>query len=170
MVSKLAFDNNEFDIKYNKYSKLLYRTAYQYLLRTDAAEDIVQEAFIKLFTRKKSFNDSEHEKAWLLRVTINLCKNYLVSKSANETELNEDIISGEANFKEKSETQIDLEHQLDKLSPQQRTCIYLYYYEGYKIKEISAMLDLNINTIKSILSRARQSLRNYIDKENGDEL
>ncbi len=170
VVSKLAFNNDDFETKYNKYSNIIFRTAYQYLLNTDAAEDIVQETFVKLFTNKKAFNDAEHEKAWLIRVTINLCKNFLVSKTSTELELNEGIVKSDSSFEEKSEQQIDMERQLNKLTPEQRACIYLYYYEGYKIKEISDILNLNGNTVKSILSRARQTLKSNINKENHNEL
>lgn len=169
-MSKLAFDNNEFDKKYDKYSKLLFRTAYQYLLNVYASEDVVQEVFVRLFTNKKPFKNEEHEKAWLIRVTINLCKNHLSSKTSKEIALNEEILKNDLPFEEKSENQIDIERELKKLTPEQRSCIYLYYFEGYKVKEISEILNLNENTVKSLLGRARQTLKNNINKENGYEV
>ena len=140
------------------------------MMDKDSAEDILQEVFIKLFTNKKPFNDAEHEKAWLMRVTINLCKNQLSSKASGETELNEEIAENSEAFESNSEQRLDIERILRKLSPEQRGCIYLYYYEGYKIREISEMLVMNINTVKSVLKRARQTLKINLDKENNDEL
>ena len=168
-MKKRAFNENEFEEKYQRYSKLLFRTANQYLLDADAAEDVVQEVFVKLFTRNKRFKDGEHEKAWLIRVTVNCCKNRLTSPKSRETELF-DSAAVEQTFEKDSEMQIDFERELKKLSPEQRTCIYLHYYEGYKITEISELLKMKENTVKSVLSRARQTLRTNFEKEKEYEL
>lgn len=59
-----------------KYSDMIYRIAYQRVLNQYDAEDIVQEVFVKLLCNKNYFRDGEHVKAWLIRVTVNLCVNY----------------------------------------------------------------------------------------------
>ncbi len=169
-MGKLTFDSNDFEAKYNKYSKLIFQTAYQYILNFDAAEDVVQDVFVKLFTKKKVFNSDEHEKAWLLRVTINRCKNHLTSASSKVLELSDENVSDGIFLEEKSEKRIDIERELNKLTGQQRICIYLYYFEDYKIKEISDMLNIKENTVKSILKRARQTLKNNLNEEDDYEL
>ena len=80
-MSIIEFDNQRFDDLYQKYADIVFRTAYNFLLNKDDAEDIVQEVFIKYFISNKTFNDDNHEKAWILTVTANLSKNVLRSKS-----------------------------------------------------------------------------------------
>lgn len=167
---KKVYNEAEFNEKYDKYCKIVYRTAYQYLFNIDMAEDVVQDAFVKLFINKKCFNDSEHEKAWLLRVTINLCKNVLKSKTYHSLELNNESEIFENSFEDKSNFKIDIMNQLKKINAQQRTAIYLYYFEGFSIKEISKIMKIKENTVKSHLKRAKQKLRINIEKEHKYEL
>ena len=154
----------------SKYSKLIFQTAYQYLFDFGAAEDVVQDVFVKLFIKKKVFNSPEHEKAWLLRVTINQCKNYLSSASSKVLSLNDENIGDLRRFENESEQYIDIQRELEKLTGQQRVCVYLYYFEDYKVREISEMLKMKENTVKSVLSRARQTLKNNLDEEDDYEL
>lgn len=165
-MPRKTFEEIEFDEKYDKYSQLIYRTAYHYLLNVDSAEDITQEVFVKLLTNSKTFNDEEHEKAWLLRVTINLCKNVLKSKSNSNIEINDEIQIIDNSFEEKSINKIDMKKQIEGLSPIQRTVIYLHYYEGFSISEIARITRINQNTIKSHLKRAKTTLKNNIEKEH----
>jgi len=65
--------------KIDMYTEVLYRIAFTYLGNRSDAEDIVQETFLKYIKKKTKFDNDEHEKAWLIRVTINLCKDYLKS-------------------------------------------------------------------------------------------
>ena len=85
-MSVIEFDNQRFDDLYQKYAGMIFRTAYNFLLNKDDAEDIVQEVFIKYFISNKSFKDSNHEKAWILTVTANLSKNVLRSKARQNLE------------------------------------------------------------------------------------
>lgn len=166
LMAKYEYDESIFTEKYDKYSKLIYRTAHQYLLNVDSAEDITQEVFVKLLTNKKAFNEDEHEKAWLLRVTVNLCKNTLKSKHSNDVALNDEIKIIDNSFEDKSISKIDMKKQIEFLSPIQRTVIYLYYYERYSIKEISKITQINQNTVKSHLKRAKENLKNNIEREH----
>ena len=90
-MSIIEFDNQRFDDLYQKYAGMIFRTAYNFLLNKDDAEDIVQEVFIKYFISNKTFNDDDHEKAWILTVTANLSKNVLRSKSRQNLELDDTI-------------------------------------------------------------------------------
>ena len=90
-MSIIEFDNQRFDDLYQKYAGIVFRTAYNFLLNKDDAEDIVQEVFIKYFISNKAFNDDNHEKAWILTVTANLSKNVLRSKSRQNLELDDTI-------------------------------------------------------------------------------
>ena len=166
-MKKYIYSDAEFNEKYNKYCNLVYRTAYQYLFNIEFAEDVTQEAFVKLLTYDKDFHDDEHEKAWLLRVTINLCKNILKSKSYQNLELKNEIAIYENAFEENSDNKIDISIYLKHLSAEQRTAIYLYYYERLKIKEISKVMKIKENTVKSHLKRAKQNLKIYIERGAG---
>ena len=86
-MSIIEFDKQRFDDLYQKYAGMIFRTAYNFLLNKDDAEDIVQEVFIRYFISNKTFNDDNHEKAWILTVTANLSKNVLRSKSRQNLEL-----------------------------------------------------------------------------------
>ena len=90
-MSIIEFDNQRFDDLYQKYAGMVFRTAYNFLLNKDDAEDIVQEVFIKYFISNKTYNDDNHEKAWILTVTANLSKNVLRSKSRQNLELDDTI-------------------------------------------------------------------------------
>lgn len=169
-MKKYIYSDAEFNEKYNKYCNLVYRTAYQYLFNVEFAEDVTQEAFVKLLTYDKDFHDDEHEKAWLLRVTINLCKNILKSKSYQNLELKNEIAIYENAFEENSDNKIDISIYLKHLSAEHRTAIYLYYYERLKIKEISKVMKIKENTVKSHLKRAKQNLKIYIEREQDYEL
>jgi len=136
-----------------KYSDLLLRVAFSYMKNIHDAEDMVQETFVKLMQKGSMFESEEHERAWLLRVTINLCKNRLKTVWFKKTEpLKEQTISF---TKEEGEVlNIVLE-----LPVKYRSVIQLYYYEGYHIKEIADILGYKEATVASQLQRARKQLR-----------
>lgn len=139
------------------YSDMLIRIAYQNLGTMLEAEDIVQEVFIKLI-REKSFSDEKHLKNWLIKVTINLCRDRKRNswyKKRVELKDNLKNVSNDINDMEFIE-------DIKKLSMDYRNVIYLYYYEGYKINEISEILGKSENTISSQLRRARNKLKNII--------
>lgn len=137
----------------DKYSNMIYRLA---LIRTktkENSEDVYQEVFLRLAKKMPEFKSEEHEKAWIIKVTINCSKNLLNSKFLkNTTELKEEIP-----FETKERHEIY--YAVQKLPLKYRTIIHLYYYENYKINEISQMLKMKENTVKSYLARAREKLK-----------
>lgn len=138
------------------YSGSMLRAAYSVLKSTEDAEDAVQDAFLKLIQKKPQFRSSEHEKAWLLRVTINISKNMLKSASRNNMPATEEIPCSD----EKSE----LLAVVMSLPERYRTVIHLYYYEGYSIKETAAILKLPAATVGTRLARARNLLKGEISE------
>ena len=140
-----------------KYSPALLRAAFSVLRNTADAQDAAQEAFLRLLEKRPAFNDEQHEKAWLLRVTINAAKN--MRKAAARTEP-----IGETTafvYEEYSETL----NAVLSLPVKYRTVIHLYYYEGYSIKEIAAILEVPPATVGTILSRGREKLRTMLKEE-----
>ena len=127
-------------------------------LKKDALilEDVIQNVFIKLI-KEPNFKDESHMKAWLIRVTINQCKDFNKMAWYRRTE----SLSDELMIPFTKEEQGVLE-EVFKLSKNYRNVIYLYYFEGYSIKEIANILNKSENTISSQLSRARKVLKNIL--------
>jgi len=164
-MSIIEFDNQRFDDLYQKYAVIVFRTAYNFLLNKDDAEDIVQEVFIKYFISNKTFNDDDHEKAWILTVTANLSKNVLRSKSRQNLELDDTIKIVDHKFDKAITNHLDLEEAMKKLTANQRLVIYLFYYEQIPIKNIAKIMKSNENTVKSHLLRAKSKMKTYLEKE-----
>lgn len=140
--------------RYDLYKTMLFRITFSYLGNKQDCEDILQEAFIKLCYYAPDFPSDEDEKRWIIRVTINLCKNHLQSywnrKKVNLEELEEyayDQAEGET-LKE-----------LLKLPEKYKTVIQLYHIGGYKISEIADFLKLSESAVKMRLKRGRKLLR-----------
>ena len=142
-----------------KYSKMVFQIAYQNCFIKSNSEDITQDVIIKLWKNIDKIKNEEHLKAWLIRTTINAAiDNNKSHKNRYEVELEEN----EQNSFE-DEDQYVLE-ELKKLKPISRNIIYLFYYQGYKTKEIAKILNMNINTVSTNLSRAKQELKNILEE------
>ncbi len=147
----------------DKYADMVYRVALTRCGTIENAEDIFQEVFLKFSEKMPKFENSEHEKAWFIRVTINLTKNI---KSNN---WNKKVVSLDENipFEEKEES--DVFSVVCELPTNYKTVIYLSYYEGYKVREIANIMNANENTIKTWLSRAREILKEKLEGGFEDE-
>lgn len=143
-----------------KYADMIYRIAYQKVLNRYDAEDIVQDVFVKLLSNKSYFRDEEHMKAWLIRVTINLCINYNKSLARQKT------VSVEQLDIPFTQQETGVLEELYLLPEDERNILYLYYYEGYKIREIAKILRQKQNTINSKLTRARNKLKRIMEVNN----
>lgn len=140
-----------------KYSDMVYRLALTRTKSKENSEDVYQEVFFRLARKLPKFESEEHEKAWIIKVTINCSKNLLNSKFLKyNSELKEEII-----FETKERH--DIYYAVQELPLKYRTIIHLYYYEQYKINEISKILNISENTIKSRLARAREKLKQKIE-------
>ena len=141
----------------NKYSDMLYNIAIGYLKNKDDAEDIVQEVFMRFITyaRKNSFKDKDHEKYWLIRVTINLCNNELKSAKRKNKLIVNDIENLEISYL-KEDYMFDIINSLDK---KYRDVVRLFYIEDFKISEISKILSISEDNVKTRLKRARNKLK-----------
>lgn len=152
-----SFGTNEYIQQVlEKYSTMLIKLAYTYLKNIADAEDVTQDVFVSLMRREKGFNSEDHEKAWLLRVTINKCKNQLKSAQNRLNVPLDDDISYLP--EEKSEVL----HIVTDLPEKYRTVIHLYYYEEYSINEIAELLAKRPATIGTWLARGRNLLKNKL--------
>ena len=136
-----------------KYGDMVYRIAITHTSSPENAEDVFQDVFIAYSEKILGFKDEEHKKAWLIRVTINKCKNILASSWNRKTvELDEKL-----GFE--TEEELGVFEAVNNLPENYKTVIYLIYYEGYKVKEIAEILKTNENTIKTWAFRAREMLK-----------
>lgn len=140
----------------DKYKDTVFRIALNYYGNTYDAEDTVQEVFLKLYTCSKQFENHEHIRNWLIRVTINQCKNTLRMPWRNRNVDLEDL--AESITFEHSE-QSDLFLSVMSLPEKYRTVLYLFYYEEFSVKEISKILKLQESAVTTRLSRARNQLK-----------
>ena len=147
------------------YRQTVFRCAYCSLKSYSEAEDITQEVFLSLYTYNGTFNDDHHVKAWLLRVTMNKCRNLLKS-AFRKLSVPFEEAGDKAVFEEKNE----LLELVMTLKPKLRTPLYMYYYEEYSVKEIAELLGEKETTITTRLSRGRQKLRELLTREDKDEL
>ena len=143
-----------------KYGDSLMRIAYTYTRNMEDAQDMVQEAFIKYLTKAPEFLSSEHEKAWLIRITINICKNHLASS----------YIKGHAELDENlsvCDEHSTLADAVDSLPEKYRIAIHLFYYEGYSTKEIAKIIGLTESAVTSRLQRGRGLLKKMLGDDFG---
>ncbi len=145
-----------------KYSPSMLKTAFSLLKSTADAEDAVQDAFIKLITKAPEFENDEHCKAWLLRVTVNISKNMLKSAKRKNLPLTEEIP-----YSEKSDGVLPYVLSLDE---KYRAVIHLYYYENYSINEIGEIMSLSSATVGTRLARGRKMLEKLLKEDFGNEL
>lgn len=139
----------------DRYKDTVYRIALNYLRNTYDADDILQEVLLKFYTSHKKFDCDEHIKNWLIRVTINMCKNTLrVPWRKRDVALDELTDSMSFEYEEES----DLFEMVMGLPEKNRIVLYLFYYEDYSVKEIADMLKLKETAVTSRLSRARKQL------------
>lgn len=140
-------------------SGMVYRMAYSLVKHRQDAEDIHQEVFLKYLKKKPVFESAEHEKAWFLRVTVNLCKNYWKTAWKQKVvSLGEEEVEGTA-----EEEQNDLIEVVWRLPQKYRIVIHLFYYEDMTVDEISRVLKTKPSTVRTQLTRARGRLKELLE-------
>ena len=145
----------------HSYSDLILRLSYTYLKSTEDAKDICQTVFLRLLEKPRGFESPEHERAWIIRAAVNLCKDQLKSHWHRTTV---DLEAARAVPAPEAE-EGSLLAAVNLLPPKYRAVIYLYYYEGYAAKEIAELLGEKPATVSTQLSRGRQQLRTLLESE-----
>ena len=145
----------------NTYADLILRLSYTYLKSTDDAQDICQTVFLKLLQKPQAFSSPEHEKAWIIRTTINACKDHLKSHWRKTTVPIEAAQHVPAPAAEPG----SILASVNLLPPKYRAVIYLHYYEGYTAPEIAQLLGRLPSTVNTQLRRGREQLKTLLEKE-----
>lgn len=137
----------------------MYRLALSRTKNIESAEDIFQDVFLKLSKKLPEFKSEEHEKAWLIRVTINCSNNWLNSA------WNKRRVQLQDNLCFETQERNDIYFEVLKLPQKERTIIHLYYYEQLKLSEIAKILNITEKNAKTRLFRARQKLKGGFEIE-----
>lgn len=161
-MEKQDTDFDEVKEAVSQYSSMLIKIAFAYLKSMQDAEDAVQDVFLVYLIKRPAFASAEHQRNWLVRCTVNKCKDMLRSAWHKKREtIAEDIFAADTGMQEKGEV-MQIIWQLDA---KYRIPLHLHYIEGYSIKEIAEMLNKKPATIGTLLARARKKLESSIQKE-----
>lgn len=156
---------NYFIKNYKKFHNDIYRIAYSYTLNVQDSEDILQKTFIKFYKNITKFQNAEDDyiKRWLFKVAVNEAKDFLKSfwrthkTDSTDFENIKSTENGPANY--------ELLSALNNIDKKYRIPFYLYYYEGYDIKEIADIMKLSESAIKSRLSRVKDKLKSELEEK-----
>jgi len=162
MLQQLVW-STELDIEriVDTYGDMLFRICLVILCNEHDAEDVVQDTCFKYLTKSPTFYDSEHEKAWLITIATNRCKNM---RRYNIIRKHMDISDLQIYCKE--EENYGLLDHLMKLPNKHKIVLLLYYVEGYKVDEIAKILTITTSAVKKRLQRGRELIRERYRKEN----
>ena len=147
----------------DRYADTVRRICLLYLKNYHDTEDIFQNVFLKYCLYNKEFQNDEHEKAWIIRITVNACKDFLKSfyhKNIMPVEAIQDMAVNADN-----DQSFVLEAVLS-LPQKYKDTVYLFYYEGYTASEISKITGKKENTIYTFLARARKLLKEMLGGED----
>lgn len=159
---------NEIDQIIEEHSRYLVRIAYLYVKNWSTAEDIVQEVFVTYFQKSDQFRKEASLKTYLTKMTANRAKDYLRSWKHKKDVLFETIFTTTKGVEEmvlEQEQIASLERNLFQLPLKYREPLILFYYDEQSIAEIAAYLQLNENTVKTRLRRAKQQLKEFFEEE-----
>ena len=162
----LRNEEKEAEATFEKYKDILYRIAFSNMKSKADAEDVVQEAFCRYLKAKPTFDGEDHERAWFIRVVINIC--YDIQKSAwfSRTVAFDEVPEREMkHFKIPYVEEDETVRHVMGLPAAYRNPLYLFYYEDYSVDEIAGILKLTQGNVKVRLSRGRALLRNTLKED-----
>lgn len=148
---------------YDRQVKRVYRLAMVMMGNISDAEDVTQTVFLKAWEKKPDFRDADHEIAWILTTTRNQCKD--IHKSFYRRK--------RADLENAPEPQVTLETQMDSeiwealqsLAEKYRMVLYLYYYEGYSVRELSVILRRRESTLQTQLATGRKQMKSLLESK-----
>lgn len=144
----------------DEYSDMVLRIAVQNTKNYYDAQDITQEAFIRLMDNYSSIENNEHKKAWLIRVTLNLCRDTTRRRRFSAFEPTDERLC----FVEGGFENYELIDIIRRLPENQRNALYLHFFEGFSIEEIAEITGRNARTVGSDIHRAKKKLKLEYDE------
>lgn len=136
-----------------RYSNMLYKICIVMLCNEQDAKDAIQDTFCKYLEKRPDFANDEHEKAWLIRVATNICRDMLRSRMRHPKVSIDELADRLA-----APVQKETLTELMELPTKQKVVIYLHYVDGYSVKEIADILGLTQSAVKKRLQRGREYL------------
>ena len=143
-----------------RYMDTVFRVAYSYLRSPADADDVTQDVLIQLYKQEKAFESDAHVKNWLIRVTVNRCKNVLRApwhRAEDIADYENTLVFEQPQYRELFEAVMSLDRRY-------RLPVLLYYYEGYRQREIAGLLDIPEETVRTRLARARDKLKHILSE------
>ena len=137
-----------------KYSDMLYKICIVILCNEQDVQDAIQDAFCRYLEKRPEFLDEEHEKAWLIRVATNICRD-MIRFRLRHPKVCIDELENSLAAPHQKETLAEL---LD-LPVKQKIVVYLHYVEGYHIREIAEILGITEGAVKMRLRRGREEMK-----------
>ena len=152
------------DEAYSNYADMLYRLALTYMQNPDDAQDAVQDVFLKYMTAAPFLRDDEHQRAWLIRVTVNRCCDLLRRRKLRSYVSLDEI--QETAAEDPSLEASDVMQTLSKIPEKNRGAIVLHYLEGFSVEEVSRILGISQSAVKMRLARGREALKDLLSSED----
>lgn len=146
--------DDEIEYVINNYTDMLYRICLTMVKSPSDAEDAVQDVIVKYIEKYPKFSDGEHQKAWLIRVAVNRCKNMLRFSAMHPKT---DLTELDNKFVEQADC--ELLHLLMELPIKYKSVMYLYYVEAYKVKELALIVQISEAAVKKRLQKGRAMLK-----------
>lgn len=137
---------------YDRHIDTVYSVCFMYMKNKQDAEDAVNSTFLKLLEKQKRFESEEHEKAWLIRVAMNICKNTVTHWSRSTVDISSLPLESE-------QVHNNVLRQVLALPDNLKVPVYLHYYGGYSSKEIGKLLGIADSSVRSRLIKAREILK-----------
>ena len=151
--------NEEYISAVNRNSNRLYLIALSYLQNHYDAEDVMQEALVKLWKTNKAFNDNEHIDKWLTITCIHKCRDHF---RLSFVKSNVSLDEAKELYTFDSTKSLDVFNAISTLPPKERLVLHLFYYEDMSVKDISEIMGIKSSAIKTRLHRARTHLKSIL--------
>jgi RNA polymerase sigma-70 factor (family 1) len=163
--------SSEFKMRVMPYSDRIYRMAYRFMGNREEAEDIVQEVYLKLWGLRKELDKYDSIEAFSIRITRNLCLDYLRKRKTNQNAMNSERNNWEDYYSETPEHSLEKKEEkevvlslIEALPEPQRSLVHLRHIEEKEYDEIASMVNMNVNAIRVSISRARKQMREMLEK------
>lgn len=150
----------------SRYSKTVYRIALSRLGNPAEAEDITQNVLIKYINADKTFEDEDHRRKWIIRVTVNEINTLVRSAHKRYTTELDEAENVACAPPDSSDETADIREAVARLPEKYRVPVHLFYYEDLSVKDIAAAMSVSEGTVKSLLSRARAKLREMLEEQD----
>jgi RNA polymerase sigma-70 factor (ECF subfamily) len=157
---------------YDRYSGRIYNFAFRFLKNAEAAEDAVQEVFVKMLKHASQFQGDAKLSTWLFSITANWCRDYLRKADNKSKESDEVLVTLPASSElspdrtlERRENEIRVQRALTALTPEQREAILLSRYQGLSYAEIAQIAGCSEGAVKTRVFRAMETLKKALSGE-----